>query len=271
MQRRSNMRIWSVLIGLFFCISVHATSKSTAETTAALADKPIITMAFYEDPKHNFYFKWAELIYTQAFERLGYGFSYQVVPAARASMMADSGKVDGEPGRVFNYGEKFTNLIRIEEPVVDTHLIAFAHNPKIKITNWQALQKSRYKIEYYRGVFLAEQKLKGLIPNERLTESSSPVSSFRKMLRDRIDIYIDTEASSLDLLQTPEFQGSEIIAIATLEELTSYGYLNKRHAALAVNLARELKQMKQEGIFETYKQQARKSLNDAINNGDTPQ
>lgn len=271
MQRRSNMRIWSVLIGLFFCLSVHATSKSTAETTAALADKPIITMAFYEDPKHNFYFKWAELIYTQAFGRLGYGFSYQVVPAARASMMADSGKVDGEPGRVFRYGEKFTNLIRIEEPVVDTHLIAFAHNPKIKITNWQALQKSRYKIEYYRGVFLAEQKLKGLIPEERLTESSSPVSSFRKILRNRIDIYIDTEASSLDLLQTPEFQGSEIIAIATLEELTSYGYLNKRHAALAVSLARELKQMKQEGIFETYKQQARKTLNDVMNNGDIPQ
>nr|WP_227257768.1 hypothetical protein [Shewanella baltica] len=75
----------------------------------------------------------------------------------------------------------------------------------------------------------------------------------------------------MDLLQTPEFQGSEIIAIATLEELTNYGYLNKRHAALAVNLARELKQMKQEGIFETYKQQARKTLNDAMNNGDTPQ
>lgn len=271
MQRRSNMRIFWGVIVLFFCFSVPAICKSTAETTTALAAKPIITMAFYEDPKHNFYFKWAELIYTQAFERLGYGFSYQVVPAARASMMADSGKVDGEPGRVFHYGEKFTNLIRIEEPVVDTHLIAFAHNPNIKITNWQALQKSRYKIEYYRGVFLAEQKLKGLIPKERLTESSSPVSSFRKMLRNRIDIYIDTEASSLDLLQTPEFQGSEISAIATLEELTSYGYLNKRHAALAVNLARELKQMKQEGIFETYKQQAKKSLNDVINNGDTPQ
>lgn len=75
----------------------------------------------------------------------------------------------------------------------------------------------------------------------------------------------------MDLLQTPEFQGSKIIAIATLEELTSYGYLNKRHAALAVNLARELKQMKQEGIFDTYKQQAQKSLNNEMNHGDTPE
>lgn len=251
--------------GLLLCLSAHSNDTQFLQAYASSENKPMITMAFYEDPKHNFYFKWAELIYTQAFERLGYDFSYQVVPAARASMMADSGKVDGEPGRVFSYGEKYKNLIRIEEPVVDTHLLAFAHNPNIKIHNWQSLQESQDKVEYYRGVFFAEQKLKELIPEERLTESSSPVSSFRKMLRDRIDIYIDSEASSLALLQSPEFQDRQISAIAILENITSYGYLNKRHGALAVSLARELKHMKQEGVFETTKQQAQKSVSEAVN------
>ncbi|AAN53814.1 hypothetical protein HRJ35_06055 [Shewanella oneidensis MR-1] len=257
-----NLTISNILIGLFFCFSAQASEIAPSPTISAVQNKPTITMAFYEDPKHSFHFKWAELIYTHALAQLGYRFSYELVPAIRASKMLESGKVGGEPGRIFSYGDKVSNVIRIEEPVIETQLIAFTSNPNIKITHWQSLTNTGYKVEYYRGILRAEQILNELIPETQLSESSSPITSFRKLLHDRIDIYIDSEISLQILQQTPEFAGQKIQPIANLEPLTSYGYLHKRHNQLAEPLADQLKKMKQEGLFERYKQQAKASFED---------
>ncbi|MCD8551951.1 MAG: hypothetical protein LRY74_18640 [Shewanella xiamenensis] len=156
-------------------------------------------------------------------------------------------------------------MIRVEEPIIETHLIAFSNNPNIKLADWQSLTTADYKVEYYRGILRVEQILTALIPETRLSESSSPINSFRKLLHGRIDIYIDSEISSQLLQQTPEFKDGLIKPIATLEAITSYGYLNERHSQLAINLAAQLKKMKQQGLFELYKQQAQASISSKQN------
>uniref|UniRef100_Q0HZ70 Solute-binding protein family 3/N-terminal domain-containing protein n=1 Tax=Shewanella sp. (strain MR-7) TaxID=60481 RepID=Q0HZ70_SHESR len=257
----------SMLLGLLFnqlfCLTLSA-NESPPPRIPTTSDKPIITMAFYEDPKDNLYFRLSELIYTEAFARLGYQFNYLVVPPMRASLMADSGKVDGEPARVFSYGLKFQNLIRVEEPFIESKLMVYGINPNIQVQDWAALLKHPYRIEYYRGIFYIEQKLEGLVPVDRLTTSSSPVNSFRRMSRDRIDIYIDTEAIGEQVLKYAEFQHSKIHPVGKLDDLIGYAYLHKRHQALAQQLSATLKQMKQEGSFEQYWQQAHKELDPAI-------
>lgn len=257
-----NLPISNSLIGLFFCFSAQASEITPSPPIPAVQAKPTITMAFFEDPKNSFYIKWAELLYTHAFTQLGYQFNYEIVPAIRASKMLESGKVDGEPGRIFSYGDKVSNVVRIEEPFIETHLIAFTTHPQIKITDWQSLTNMGYKVEYYRGMVQAKQKLTGLISATHLSESSSPVNSFRKLLHDRIDIYIDSEVSLHILQQIPEFQNGKIQPVARLESVTNYGYLHKRHSQLAVDVAKQLKKMKQEGLFEYYKQQAQTSFED---------
>ena len=265
MPFRNLAGISNILIGIVFCLSAQSSETTPSPTAATVTDKPIFTMAFYEDPEHSFYFKWAELIYSHALDQLGYQFSYELVPAIRASKMLESGKVDGEPGRVFNYGDKVQHVIRVEEPIIETHLIAFSNNPNIKLADWQSLTAANYKVEYYRGILRVEQILTALIPEARLSESSSPINSFRKLLHGRIDIYIDSEISSQLLQQTPEFKDGLIKPIATLEAVTSYGYLNERHSQLAINLAAQLKKMKQQGLFELYKQQAQASISSKQN------
>ncbi|MFB2639581.1 hypothetical protein ACE02P_16240 [Shewanella bicestrii] len=257
----------NICLGLLFnqllCQTLSA-NPSPISPTPTTADMPVISMAFYEDPKDNLYFRLGELIYTEAFARLGYRFSYQVVPPMRASLMADSGKIDGEPARVFSYGLKFKNLIRIEEPVIETKLIAYGIHPDMQIQDWASLLNHPYRIEYYRGIFYIEQKLEGLVPQDRITTSSSPVNSFRRMLRDRIDIYIDTEAIGEQVLKYTEFQHSKIHPVGELDYLISFGYLHKRHKALAAKLSTTLKQMKQEGLFEQYRQQAHSELDPSL-------
>ncbi|MCG9964351.1 MAG: substrate-binding periplasmic protein [Shewanella sp.] len=257
-----NLAISNSLIGLLCCFSAYASDIAPSPTTPSVQDKPTITMAFFEDPKNSFYIKWAELLYTHAFTQLGYQFNYEIVPAIRASKMLESGKIDGEPGRIFSYGDKVNNVVRIEEPFIETHLIAFTTHPQIKITDWQSLTNMGYKVEYYRGMIQAKQKLTELIPATHLSESSSPINSFRKLLHDRIDIYIDSEVSLHLLQKTPEFQDGKIRPVAYLESVTNYGYLHKRHSQLAVDVAKQLKKMKQEGLFEYYKQQAQTSFED---------
>ncbi|MGL5665122.1 MAG: hypothetical protein ACRDD9_03235 [Shewanella sp.] len=252
-----------ISLSLALCLPIKANDDTSAETLGT-GNLPTITMAFYEDPSDNLYFRWGELIYTEAFARLGYQFRYQVVPPIRASMMADTGKVDGEPARVFAYGLKYKNLIRVEEPILESKLTAYAINPNIQLTDWGSLLNHPYRIEYYRGIFYIEQKLEGLVPADRLTTSSSPINSFRRMQRDRIDIYIDTEAIGENVLQHAEFQHSKIHPVGELEELISFGYLHKRHKALAVKLSATLKQMKQEGLFEHYKRQAHTEIDQSI-------
>ncbi|MCH1929502.1 hypothetical protein L9G16_04855 [Shewanella sp. A25] len=250
------------VISLLLFTSLHASELPSPQVSSQQnQDHPTITMAFYADPKHNLYFRWGELLYTEAFARLGYQFSYQVVPAMRASLLADSGKVDGEPARVFAYGMKFQNLVRVEEPILETKLLAFARNPEIKLVDWDSLKQFPYRVEYNRGIFFAEQKLESLLPAERLTTSSSPVNSFRKLLHDRIDIYIDTAVIGFPLLQKAEFEHSKIHSVVDLETLISFAYLHKRHRLLAPKLSETLKQMKQEGLFELYLENARLGMN----------
>lgn len=151
-----------ISLSLALCLPIKANDNTNTETLTT-GNLPTITMAFYEDPSDNLYFRWCELIYTEAFARLGYQFRYQVVPPIRASMMADTGKVDGEPARVFAYGLKYKNLIRVEEPILESKLTAYAINPNIQLTDWGSLLNHPYRIEYYRGIFYIEQDRKSVV------------------------------------------------------------------------------------------------------------
>ncbi|NRD72323.1 hypothetical protein HQQ94_03510 [Shewanella sp. VB17] len=226
-------------------------------STVQGVDRQKITFACYLDPNTNFYTKWGELVYTDALSRLNIDFSCSIMPAIRASRMVDLGKIDGEMSRVSTYGAKHPNLIRIEEPLVIDKLSAFVSNPSISIQSWKDLQNSQYNIEYYRGMALAHQRLTQYINPDRLSNSSSPEQSLRKLLRGRIDIYIDSNMNLFNLLMTPEFTDSNIKMIAILEESTTYGYLHQHHRELAVKLAVVFRQMKAEGLFDAYYQQAK--------------
>ncbi len=57
-----------------------------------------------------------EMLYTEAFKRLGYKFNHHAYPSKRSSQMTDSGLADGQLSRVFDYANKHPNVIRVKEP-----------------------------------------------------------------------------------------------------------------------------------------------------------
>ena len=215
-----------------------------------------ITMAFWGEPSEIALWRWGELLYTEAFRRIGVEFQYKVYPPVRASVMADAGQVDAEPARVASYGEAHPNLVRVDEWVVKSQVVAYAVDQAIALDGWESLRNTEYHIDYYRGHAVSEQHLAEVVEADRLSSVSDPIQALKKLRAGRIDMYVDSSDRIGPLLQSPEFKDSGIHAAGVMEEIFSYPYLHKRHADLAPKLAETLKQMKAEGLFAQYMQQA---------------
>ncbi|NRD74902.1 hypothetical protein HQQ94_17105 [Shewanella sp. VB17] len=224
------------------------------------ANSQEITLAYVNDPKVDIYGKWGELIYRDAFARLNIDFSYIILPMIRASRMADLGRIDGEMGRYEGYGAAHPNLVRINEPISVFNISAYAYNSSIKIDSWQDIKNSQYKIEYYRGSQFMHERLTQYVNSDRLSDSSSRSESLRKLIRGRIDIYIETNEVVNELLSTPEFINVNIQMLTQLETHPVYGYLHQRHNDLALKLADIFRQMKVEGKFDAYLIQAKQLI-----------
>lgn len=219
-----------------------------------------ITMAFWEDPSQSPVWRWAELVYTAAFQRLDLEFSYEVYPPIRASLVANDGIVDGEPSRVRTYGDSHPNLIRVEVAVVDGKIVAYATKRGIELNGWESLRGKNYVIDYYRGIKLVQINLEKVVSPDRLFSISSEKQGLKKLAAGRTDLYVDSILRVSSLLKSDEFKDSGIYAAGVLMDMGGYPYLHKRHAQLVPKLAEVLNQMKQEGLLTKYKQQAREEF-----------
>ena len=217
-------------------------------------------MAFFHEPSESLEFTFAERLYTEAFARIGLEFRYKVYPPTRAGVMADSGQIDGEPGRIKGYNETYKNLIRVDEPLFEDKILACATNPDIVIEGWESLRGTDYRVDYYRGIAISEKKLPDVVNAENLYSISEPVQALKKLVAGRIEVYVDSYTRIVPILESPEFKDSGIRVAGVLEGISTYPYLHKRHAALAPKLAEALKQMKTEGLLKQYLEQAKQQF-----------
>ncbi|WP_051249664.1 hypothetical protein [Maridesulfovibrio zosterae] len=210
------------------------------------------TMAFAMEPSKHPGWRLAELIYTEAFRRLGKEFRYNVFPAKRSSLMANSGKVDGEPSRNIQYGETYKNLVRVEEPIVVFRVVAYAIDPEISVNGWESLLNTPYRVDYVLGYHIAKEKLPKVVKAENISVIPSPFLGLRKLIANRTDIFVNDEITILGILNSQEFKNSGIIKAGILEQSFTYPYLHKSHASIAPELAKVLRQMNAEGEIKKY-------------------
>ena len=202
------------------------------------------------------------LIFTEAFKRVDKVLVYKFYPSKRASLVADSGVVDGEICRVFSYNEKHPGLIRVEEPILSIRISAFATDKDIKLKGWESLRNTDYKIEYMRGGKLIEEKLAKFVDNEKLSTVTHWSQGIKKLDIGRTNIFISLERTIQNALKTKEFINSGIHKVGVMEEQTIHAFLNVKHKALATKLSKVLKEMKKEGLIKKYLKNS--MINDVI-------
>lgn len=249
MRKHINVFVIISALSVPFCLPVYPVSAGQKMIMAAL------------EPKDSPTGKLVNLIYTEAFRRLGLELEYRYYPGKRASLMADEGKVDGELIRVGTYGDAHPDLVRVEEPAILTAFSAFSIDPAIQLAGWESLRDTRYKVEYLRGDRRAHDKLTKLVPPDNLSAINSVTQGVKKIIAGRTDIYIGPESVVRQSLQAEEIrqflktQGvrdSDIRTAGVMEEIGLHAYMHKKYKDIASKLSTILKVMKEEGLIEKY-------------------
>ena len=199
---------------------------------------------------------WLDLIYREAFRRLGYDFQLLNMPSKRASALSDTGESDGEVHRARSYAAFHPNLVIVEQPHYMAKFVAYASQPIVLAPGWDSLKGSAYRIEYRLGIQHAEEMLRQRVEAARMTPIATPEQGLQKLAFGRSDIFIDVNFNIDPLLDDPRYRHAHIHQVAVMDEIGGHAFLNRKYAALAPKLAAILLQLKQEGLIENYQKQA---------------
>jgi polar amino acid transport system substrate-binding protein len=197
--------------------------------------------------------KFLDLVYTEAFKRMGMIFVYKTFPAKRSSFMSDTGKVDGELSRIYSYNEVHPNLVRVEEPHWTSGFIAAASDTSIHLAGWDSLKNTDYKVTYMAGIKGCETNLPKVVRPENLDIIMHTSHGYRMVLKGRADIHIGSEMDMLSVLESDEFRGLALEIVGVMDKFTGHAFLNEKHQELVPKLSSVLKEMKKEGLFEKYR------------------
>ncbi|WP_147820591.1 substrate-binding periplasmic protein [Salidesulfovibrio onnuriiensis] len=218
----------------------------------ARAEKPVITFTTptqLESAAARFF----EDLYSEAFGRLGYGFKLLPRPTKRSLKDAESGEADGETARIDDPAleKQFPDLIRVDEPVGSMTLIVYTIDGPLRFDGWEdlSLLGKDDLVGYPRGILAIEQHAREF-GHARVYITNSALQGCRMLTAGRLD-YIISPRSLLRKLCSGS-QGcdySRLVEAGVLERIPTYPYLHRRHAALAPELARVLREMKADGAY----------------------
>ena len=255
-MQKDNVNLFAIISILLLLLSgLSYADSSGAKSSAPTGGK--ITLVLPRKPD-NFLAKWLNMVYTEAFRRLNMEFVYKYTSPKRCMLLSDSGKVDGELWRVYDYSSVHSNLIRVEESPFSNRFCAYATAPDIKLNGWESLRDTDYKVDYRRGQKKTHEKLPGIVRKENLSTINHWTHGLKRLIAGRTDIYVDIEWTIKDALKADEFENSNIHIVGVMEEMTSHAFLHKKHKELAPKLSAVLKEMKNEGLIEKYKAMAEK-------------
>lgn len=184
-----------------------------------------------------------DIIAGEAFRRAGLQLKLIQLPAERALQNANKGIEDGEVSRVAGIHKIYTNLIPVEEKLVDHHFVAFTRHAKLDHASWKSLKD--YSVGYIRGYKIVE---KNVPPGTETTTANDAEQLFNMLDKGRVDIAIYRRWEGLTLAQQMGIENLRIIE-PSLAETGIYIYLHKKHASKVPLIDAALKEIKAEGLF----------------------
>lgn len=252
---RSRLSSWSLRLFQFVCFLLAAPAYSQQA-------RPVAPFTMAADAEPGTYTRrWADLIYTEAFRRLGIPVQVANYTLARRTAMAEEGLIDGEVSRIQAYGDAHPELIRIDVPVMDFTFSLFAVKPELRLQRVEDLAAPNIVAEYRRGVLMCENTLKKFVPPERLSDVPASDQGVKKLAAGRTDVFCDIDLYVRQALNSPELKDvANVRKLFNIASVPTYPYLNRKHADLAPRLTAVLKQMKAEGLLDAYPRQAEREM-----------
>ena len=221
---------------------------ASAPAASAAGREPTLSLATGTDGQSKDG-RWLRRVFTEALRRLGWRLAVQEMPARRAELALQRGEVDGEMVRTAAYGELHPELLRVDAPLMQTSFGIYGTGTSGRPRTLDELRRSEGVVIYRRGVAVCEQRLRELLPPQRLLEISAADNAVRMLARGRAAFVCDMDSAfSLSLAHLGESHAPPLHRLFELgTPMALYPYLHARHAALAPQLAAALQAMRAEG------------------------
>ena len=179
---------------------------------------------------------------TEAFHRLGIPVKIVYVETARSLIDVNAGVFDAEINRIEGLDQSYPHLIRVPEPNMEMHFIAFAKDD-LDLTAWADLEP--YRVGLVRGWKILEENTRTL---PMVYTVSNEVQLFRMLGAGRIDVALYAKRTGNAVLESLGLTGIRHID-PPLESCPMYLYLHESRAGLIEPIAGILRQMKADGSY----------------------
>lgn len=219
--------------------------------SASSANEPEKVVFCSINKENSRLYKISDAVLTYVFKNIGVKFELKNFPPNRAPIELNSGKIDGDTHRVydFNSENKYPNLIRVEESIQTVDQSVFTKLENIKVNGWKSL--SSYRVLYLSGIIVVE---KGLdlagTPVENRLGVYDIDNAFNLLNLGRGDIVIVSPSTGQASLRKLGISNKSIkMLYPPVVTIQLYPYMHKKHAVLAKKLAAEIKELKKNGQY----------------------
>jgi len=183
-------------------------------------------------------------ILREAYKRIGYSVTFELLPAKRSLTQANTGKTDGDVARISGTEKKFTNLIPVPTPIILFQGGVFTKEVKKKIKKWDDL--NGLMVGIIRGIRYSEIGTRGM---DRIT-AKDMTHLFKLLDTGRIDVAVAVIRAGKNELSN-NFKGSKIHLIGKpIFKAPLYHFINKKESDLVPILDKAIQDMRNEGMLE---------------------
>lgn len=185
-----------------------------------------------------------ESLATEAFARLGIEFEVIKLPAERALVNANKGIEDGNLLRIAGLEKSYPNLMRVPEKLMDTEFVGYSLKEIPAGEGWQRLQCC--SVAYVTGWKIFENNTRN---SGTVSVVGEPTQLFRLIKEGRVDIGLYEKWQGILLARKVGLKNYHVLEPPFVVK-EQFMYLHKKHAALVPEVARVLREMKQDGTYQ---------------------
>lgn len=196
---------------------------------------------------------WLTSVYTELFRRIDVPVRFLFLPNQRANASAQTGEIDGQFTRIYEYERLFKDQLRINVPVVKLSTVAYARaaEPIYLTAGWSSFYDRKLRTDYVRGIVLSELNLTKWVKPDYLTASTDIHEGLMKLKHDRTDIFVHGNIAVEPYLQKDEYK-NQIISAGLMDVTLLYPYIHAKHFDIAPHMERALAEIQNEGLLLKY-------------------
>jgi len=182
----------------------------------------------------------------ELFVRLDIDYILQELPPERALKNANMGLDDGDAVRVFEVGEMFPNLLRVNDHLFSANFSAFYINQEITIKN---VEDMKYRTI---GIVNGAKIVQSFVKKHEFKDVKKALDSeqvLRALLHEDVEIIISNRRPLLTHAKKMHLENFIIEHKPSLIQKKMYLYMHKKHKDLVPIIEKELHKMKEDGSY----------------------